>query len=204
MRSPQFSKKSLFSKNSVCMKRKQRASALQLLMYSDKDQFYVCIVGVPLLETDKTLLIVFSSPFAQRCTVFQQKWKTFLAGISSSRVIMSLFSGLMSPNQTETANYSLLDRWAALYSRARTISRPWLDSLTLERVAACSRCGSQSRHGDSGDCGHWGLGHHFPGLLRCPGGGVQTPLLPPAPPAAPLRLQVSETIRSFLICIWQF
>lgn len=29
-------------------------------MYSDKDQFYVCVVGVTHLETDKTLLIVFS------------------------------------------------------------------------------------------------------------------------------------------------
>lgn len=43
-----------------CVKRKQRASALQLFMYSDKDQFYMCVVGVPHLETAKTVLIVFS------------------------------------------------------------------------------------------------------------------------------------------------
>lgn len=146
----------------------------------------------------KTLLIVFSSALAQRRFVFQQKWKSgnFLPQISSSVAIMSLFCSSMSPNQTETANYSLLDRWAPVHSRARTISRPWLDSFALERVAACSRCGSRSRHGDGGDRGHRGVGHHFPGLLHCPGGGVQTPLLPPARPAAPLRLQVSESRRS--------
>lgn len=47
------------------MESKQRASALQLFIYSDKDQFYVCVVGVPHLETDKTPLIVLSSPLAQ-------------------------------------------------------------------------------------------------------------------------------------------
>lgn len=60
------------------------------------------------------------------------------------------------------------------------------------QAAASSRRGSRSRHGDGGDRGHRGVGHHLPGVLRCPGGGVQTPLLPPPPPAAPLRLQVGD------------
>lgn len=41
---------------------------------------------------------------------------------------MSLFSSLLSPNQTETTDSSPLDRWASMNSRALTISRPWLDS----------------------------------------------------------------------------
>lgn len=60
------------------------------------------------------------------------------------------------------------------------------------QAAASSRRGSRSHHGDGGDCGHRGVGHHFPGFLRCPGRGVQTPLLPPPRPAAPLWLQVSD------------
>lgn len=81
------------------------AIALQLLMHSDNDQFYVCVVGVPHLDTDKTLLIVFSSSVAQRCMVFQLKWKSgkFFEEISSSVLIMS-------PNHTETTSYSPLDR----------------------------------------------------------------------------------------------
>lgn len=35
----------------------------------------------------------------------------------------------VSPNQTETTNYSPLHRWAPIRNRARTISLPWLDSL---------------------------------------------------------------------------
>lgn len=66
----------------------------------------------------------------------------------------------------------------------------------LVRAAASSRCGSRSHHGDGGDCGHRGVGHHFPGFLRCPGRGVQTPLLPPPRPAAPLWLQVSDFVYS--------
>lgn len=169
-------------------------------MYLDKDQFYVCNVGssaLPYLETDKTPLIVFSFTWLQRSSEFQQKWKSwrFYAKISLSVVIMLHFFSLIStPSDAETTNYSLLNRWAPIHNQARTISRPWLDSFPL--VAACSHCGSLSHHGDGGDCGHWGVGHHFPGLLRCPGRGVQTPLLPPSRPAAPLWLQVSKSIQS--------
>lgn len=68
---------SLFTRNIVLIQRmnyKQRASTLQLCMYSDKDQFYVCVEGVPHLETEKMELIVFSTPRIQMYFVFQQNF----------------------------------------------------------------------------------------------------------------------------------
>lgn len=117
-----------------CVKRKQRASTLQLLVYSDKDQLYVCVVGVPHLETDKSLLMVFSSPLTQRCSAFQQNGN-FLAEASSSVTIMAFSLGSMSPNQTETSHYSPPEQMSA-HNQVRTISRSWLDSLPLKT----SRC----------------------------------------------------------------
>lgn len=191
---PQFSKKSLYSKHSVLITPYE--VHFTSLCAQIKISFVCGCVGVPHLQTDKTLDCILFPRWLRSAWRFIFK---FLEETSSSVTIMSLFSGLLSPNQTETTDSSPLDRWASMNSRARTISRPWLDSFFLffatKRVAACSRRGSRSHHGDGGDRGHWGVGHHFPGLLHCPGGGVQTPLLPPSRPAAPLRLQVSESMQ---------
>lgn len=68
---------------------KCKQSSRHRFMYSDKDQYCVCIAGVPYFwKTDNTRLIVFSSPWFQRWIVFQQKWKSgsFFAEISSSVV----------------------------------------------------------------------------------------------------------------------
>ena len=173
---------------------KQRPSAVQCLMFSDKDQLHVCSVGVPYLEADNTLLIGFFSTRTWRWFMSRQKWKSgqFLAVISSSAsIFVALLRVWCQTNQTETQRFSPLDRWAPTRDRARRIIRPWLDFFSFSSSWRVAGGGSRSRHGDGGDRSHWGVDHHLPGLLHCPGGGVPTPLLPPSRPAAPLRLQVS-------------
>lgn len=77
------------------------------------------------------------------CIVLQQqKRELILAEISSSVTIMSLDTSLMSPNQAETTNYSPLDRWALVHNRARTISRPWLDSFPLDELLPAAAVGA--------------------------------------------------------------
>lgn len=71
--------------------------------------------------------------------------------------------------------------------------------------------------GNGGYCGHWSVGHHFPGLVRGTGGRVSPSLLPSAQPAASLRVQVipkalfsettslkmsSKTIKDCIITVW--
>lgn len=55
-----------------------------------------------------------------------------ISEIFSSVAIMFFSPSCCHPNPTETTTYSPLHRWAPIHNRARTISRPWLESFPLK------------------------------------------------------------------------
>lgn len=138
-----------------------------------------------------------SPPLAQRCSAFQQNGN-FLAEASFKCDYNGIFSWFdVAQSDWNLPLFFPLNRWAPIIELGQSADPDWTLFLS-KQVAACSRRGSRSHHGDGGDRGDRGVGHHFPGLLRCPGGGVQTPLLPPSRPAAPLWLQVSEVTLKYI------